>query len=536
MRPDDLEIALRARLRELATLVDDTAPAPMRMKSERAPLRPNVRVPGASHNRVGPATSLAGLSVFVVVVLVAVGLAWSLGRHGAGTTSSPSPSPRATASWASPTPLVSGGSSWPIAAPCGPDQGTCLFGPDGSLFVVTSGSDAQVTAYDPSGRVRPGWPITAPTGANYNGTDGFAVAGDGSLLVATPGSITDLDPSGHARSISVSSGFAKIIVESSGRVIVVDDDPTLGETWVYALDLAGDVSQAWSTKITGDISAAAVGHDGEIFLASANRSGGSGPQLFAIASISNSGKIIADWSSDLWNAMTVTPSGSLAVVSYDTRLATTSTAYDVTQTHLAVLGTDLKPLTGWPRVVDGPASTPVAGADGSLYVVLGDTIATGSVLALDATGNREQNWPQSLPLGFAGLPGDQSPGHLNVSQSPTTANGLVYVAAASHDTGQQAILAFPTSGAHSGWQYAIPGGCEFMPSWGTSPLATSADGSLYALVQISPTSGEVLSLSTEGKDRPGWPYVFSPGPLGISVLNSGVGVYSTDFATVRAAR
>jgi hypothetical protein len=206
--------------------------------------------------------------------------------------------------------------------------------------------------------------------------------------------------------------------------------------------------------------------------------------------------------------------------------------YNVLRTHVSVLDRDGRTLPGWPHVIDGPASAPAVAPDGSLYFVLGDTVATGSILALDSSGKVEAGWPAKLPSGYAGVAGDQHAGHTNVSQPPIVANGLVYVAASSA-TGGQMIAAFKTSaGDHAGWVYRVPSESRFAGLPSVPPVA-SPTGALYILEDMTPSTGAVVALGVDGQMLPGWPYVFDPGPAGLTVLAGGdVGVYSLDFAAV----
>ncbi len=429
-----------------------------------------------------------------------------------------------------------------MSAPCGLDEGTCLFAPDGTLYVAPPGSGGQITAYNPSGHLRSGWPVDAPDGANYNGAvgQGWEIAPDGSLLVTTPTAITDVEQSGQVRPgwpVALADGNSQILVESSGTIVVVRDNSTVGETWVYALTLANSTPLLWSTRIDGDVSAALATSDGTIFLGAITPVGpdGKGGES-ALTTIGSDGRAIASWTTSL-DAIAVTPSGDLAVVAYDTKVTTTGMEeYNVLRTHVAVLDRTGKTMPGWPRVIEGPASAPAVGPDGSLYFVLGDTVATGSILALDSSGKVKAGWPAKLPSGYAGVAGDQHAGHTNVSQHPIVANELVYVATSSHATGGQMIAAFKTSaGDHGGWVYQVPAGSQLIGLPSVPPIG-SPTGPLYVLEQTTQSTGAVVALGADGQVLPGWPYVFDPGPAGLTVLAGGdVGVYSLDFATVLTA-
>ena len=537
---DDENVVTRigARLRGVASLVDSVAPVPPRRDWNESRVRPvaGVRVRGT--RRARPALAAAFAVGAVAVVTIAFGISWGIRQNGsAQATGSPTPGVSRSEPSGSPTPpaslvassQASGGTHWPLSAPCGRDEGYCLFAADGSLYVVAD----QIWAYDPAGHLRSGWPIAAPTGTGYD-ANGFAIAPDGSLLVAVPGGIVDITVSGKTHPgwpVPVANGICQLLVEPSGTIVAVEDDVASSEAWVYALTVSGSTPMLWSTRIAGDASNAFAASDGTIFLVGGGRGGGT-----ALSTVGADGKLIAGWSTSVWNAMAVTPSGDLAVVAYDTQpTAAGMAAYNVLRTHVSVLDRNLKTVAGWPRVIDGPASAPAVGPDGAVYLLLGDTVATGSVLALDASGNTEPGWPFSLPDGYAGIPGDQSAGHTNVSQPLIVANGMVYVAA-SRSTGGQMIAAFKTIGStHAGWTYRIPSDRRFAPMGYSSlgyPAVASATGTLFVMEQIDDSTGAVVAIGIDGQVSPGWPYVFSPGPLGSTVLaDGGVGVWSKDFAT-----
>ena len=394
------------------------------------------------------------------------------------------------------------------------------------------GAGGQIYAYDPSGHLRPGWPIQAPNGAGYEADSGYALAPDGGLLVATPTAITDIELTGEVHPgwpVSLPEGSGQILVQPSGTIVIVQVAPATSEAWVYALTLAGDKPERWSTRVPGNFSVGATlaAPDGTLFI-----SGTDSAQRGSMVTLGSDGKQIASWSMGSWSAMAVTPASNLVVKAYDTKATTSGMLeYNVLRTHVSLLDRNGKTLPGWPHLIDGPASAPAVGPDGFLYFVLGNTVATGSVLALDSSGNAEAGWPVKLPSGYAGVPGDQSAGHTNVSEPPIVANGLIYVAA-STATGGQMIAAFKTSrGDHAGWVYQVPSDSRFTGSTYV-PAVAAPVGTLYVLEQTAPSSGAVVALGREGSLLPGWPYDFSPGPLSLTVLaDGGVGVSSMDFAT-----
>jgi hypothetical protein len=257
------------------------------------------------------------------------------------------------------------------------------------------------------------------------------------------------------------------------------------------------------------------------------------PATNKITTIGADGKQLATWSIGQYNAVALTSVGDLVTVAYETiQSATGQAAYDVVRTQVSVTDRTGKPVPGWPRTIQGPTSAAAAGPDGSLYLVLGDTITTGSILALDRAGNTESGWPVKLPTGYSGVAGGQSAGHANVSQPAIVGEGLVYVAATTSG-GDQSIVAFKTSGTdHGGWSYRLPAGAHLVGSPAAPPVA-ALNGKLYIPEQTDASAGAVEALGSDGRPLPGWPYSFSPGPLTLTVLaNNRIGVTSADFAAV----
>jgi hypothetical protein len=551
---DDDKIAktIRERLGEVAALVDGAAPAPPRREWAESRLRPvaGVRPSGARRSR---STFRMALAAAVVIVLAgAVILSWNLRERGvAVATGSSSPRPTLSTVPYKPTgsPVVATASpncrsGWPMDAQCMTD-GAILFAPDGSLFSGPSGANRQITAFDASGQPRPGWPIAAPVDMA-----GWAVAPDGSLLVGTATGIDDFELSGQMRPgwpvDLAGAGVCNFVVQPSGAILVFKLPSAQDDGWVHELTLTGDAPLVWSTHIPGGYSSEAVAQDGTIYLTRAVAGTASNhlpPTKFVVSALGSDGKLISGWSPSIWDGMAVTPAGDLAVVAYDTTITTTGMEdFNVTRTHVAVLDRSGKPLPGWPRTIDGPASAPAVGLDGSVYLVRGFGVATGSVLAFDSSGRVKAGWPVSLPSGYVAMVGYMGPDTTDVALPPIVANGLVYVAAEAQTGGALAISAFPTSGNPNGWTYKLPAGSEFGSStfFTLTPVIVPADGRLY-VSEWTPSSsdftpqyqGAVVALGSDGQILPGWPHFFadtSPGELTV-LADGGVGVITGAGAT-----
>ena len=558
---DDDKIAktIRERLGEVAALVDGAAPAPPRREWAESRLRP---VDGVRSGRArrGRSTFRMALAAAAVIVLAgAVVFSWNLRERGvAVATGSPSTRPtlstvpyKPTGSPTMATPTPNCRSGWPVDAQCMTD-GAILFAPDGSLFSAPSGRNGQITAFDASGRLRPGWPIDAPVGGDYQTAvgSGWAVAPDGSLLVGTATGIDDFELSGQMRPgwpiTLAGAGLSRILVQPSGAIIVLNFTSANDVGWIHELTLSGSTPVVWSTHIAGGYSDAAVAPDGTIYLMRAVAGTASNPlppTKFVVSALGPDGKAISGWSTSRWDAWAVTPTGDLAVVAYDTTMTTIGMeVFDVTRTHVAVLDRSGKPLPGWPRTIDGPASAPAVGPDGSVYLVRGFGVATGSVLAFDSSGRVKAGWPVSLPSGYVVMVGYMGPDTTDVALPPIVANGLVYVAEGAQIGGALAISAFPTSGNPTGWTYRLPADSQF----GSSTFVTltlviaPADGRLYVSEwTLSSTDstpqyqGAVVALGSDGQILPGWPHFFadtSPGELTV-LADGGVGVSTGAGAT-----
>lgn len=467
-----------------------------------------------------------------------------LGASHPPTAISQTASPVVTGSATSPYPTY--GSGWPLSAPCATaqDQGICIFAPDGSMYLIAPGVGGQIYAYDPTGHLRPGWPIPAPEGSGYGADRGYAAAPDDSLLVWTLNGITDIEATGRVHPgwpVTLPEGDSKythgqILVQPSGRILFAQVDYATPDAWIYSLTVDGDAPVVWSSHLAGTFDAFPLpaASNGTVFVTGTTPPpAGQTTVASTVAALASDGKLIGTWSKDQGYPVAVTPDGNLVITSADTKAATTGNEIKILRSHVAVVDPTGKALPGWPRVVEGPSSGPAVGPDGSLYFVLGDGTATGSLLALDASGNVEPGWPVSLPAGYSGTTGPRSAGpYTTVSEPPIVANGLVCVAGVSANGDNQIVVAVEASGSeHQSWVYRPPAGARL-----SYPFTPSSTGTLYVPMGVQDSNlnwtGAVAALGTNGEMLPGWPWVSSVIPLAVTVLaDGGLGVSSMDFAT-----
>jgi hypothetical protein len=74
------------------------------------------------------------------------------------------------------------------------------------------------------------------------------------------------------------------------------------------------------------------------------------------------------------------------------------------ETRIAAVDQNGQPYAGWPITIEGAASEPAFGPDGTVYMTRevfasGSTTPADSVMALDAYGKPKPGWPISVPAG-----------------------------------------------------------------------------------------------------------------------------------------
>jgi hypothetical protein len=205
-----------------------------------------------------------------------------------------------------------------------------------------------------------------------------------------------------------------------------------------------------------------------------------------------------------WGGLALSPDGSVYTVGYDYEPYSGAI---VAQTRIGVIGADGKPAPGWPIALEGAASPPAFGPDGTIYVArAGLGTAPSQVIAYDRSGQVKPGWPVSLPKGLGTLSGDGS----GTPSAPVAGNdGEVFVAAIDSRLGGQ-IIGYDSSGSIlPGSPYSLPvafGSVSSPYKGGQSPgpmFVKSADGrgALYMLLD-----GEIVAIGPDGGAKKGWPY------------------------------
>jgi outer membrane protein assembly factor BamB len=165
------------------------------------------------------------------------------------------------------------------------------------------------------------------------------------------------------------------------------------------------------------------------------------------------------------------------------------------RTVFTVLDRDGRTVPGWPRGSTGYASSPVVGADGTVYYVS----ATYKVYAHDRAGEVKAGWPVAVP-GTGNGCGPESP-HL-------APDGTIYL------VGDQVLALSPDGGSRPGWPYRpagqLIGPCFDTECYGGHGAPTFApDGTVHLVVYHTDAAGiraEVVALDRQGQPKPGWPY------------------------------
>ena len=250
---------------------------------------------------------------------------------------------------------------------CGDDASSLALTSTGALVVaVVDGSEALVHVLEPDGSPRSGWPRPFPgdspghDGIGGNGCRGFDLGPDGSILVW-----------GY-------EGVEQDIELSAART----------ELSVYEPD--GRTRSGWPRGSTGAASRPVIGADGSVTYVSASGK---------VWRHEAGGKIAAGWPYQLKvkTAPYVTPDGRIVVIDGEHG---SRTAISLDRSGAMV--------PGWPVALDDVETRclfgdtpcagsvePAIGADGALYVALGD----GSIVALESAGRDVAGWPVELGEG-----------------------------------------------------------------------------------------------------------------------------------------
>jgi len=428
--------------------------------------------------------SLVAATIAVGLLVVACGSAPS----PAPITLSPSGSPMSSSASASPSSTgvpTASPSLPPLPAPAGlPLRGSAreigeqvLMAPrpDGSLFISIPRPDGSVLALlDPSGRPRPGWPITVQDSTLC---EQLLPVDDGSVRVVC-GVRPDPVPV-DARAFAFDAGGRSMAgwpvqlrpgIWNAGRVI--GDDLT-----VFSGEWFGQVShEAWVTTVAADGSIRR-GTDVPIVENCCGEEWAVGPDGIAYGVVSVSGW--AEGSAEVSRIM----------------------ALDLSSVR-----------AGWPVKIDGMASGPAFGPDGQIVVTVGSFVRrTSRVLVFDRDGKAILASSAMLPIATAEL-GVDCGGAL--PRPPLVAeDGTIFVFS-EIDT---AVLALdPSLEVMRGWPYR-PATPLVRPYYADPRYEISCsslgvpvvgpDSTLYMPLQArdEAVGGSLVAVGPDGRVRPGWP-------------------------------
>jgi hypothetical protein len=345
-----------------------------------------------------------------------------------------------------------------LQLPDGDYQTPVAFASDGTIY-VTDSSNTSLYAFAANGKMRPGWPVSV-------GTDDMFEAGPaGSLYVFT--------------SVSDSPG-------------------------VKVLSLAGKTMATWDVSSGGlNDCGAVIRQDGTLFYGS---SAGGGEDC-SVDVYSAAGVHLSKTPDRGWDSLTMAPDGTVVAVGYDLEPYASSV---VARTRLAVIGTDGRPMAGWPVALEGAVSPPSFGPDGTMYVAqAGLGTSPSKVVAFDVSGVVKAGWSVVLPAGLGPFSDQGTPLAPQIG-----GDGTVYVAA-TNTAWTGSVFAFDPAGAVlPGWPYQLPqafadlgGGGSLDSAMNPGPqfVGSASGGGLLYLV----LDGRMVALGHDGTMAPGWPYVLA---------------------------
>jgi outer membrane protein assembly factor BamB len=243
---------------------------------------------------------------------------------------------------------------------------------DGTLFILglPDGSDspASLAAFAPDGRPRPGWPVTVPDQSDY------LLGPHGTVVVWS-------------------------LIDLAGELC---QEPR--RTLFTVLGPDGRTLPGWPRGSTGYASSPVVGADGAIYYVSA---------LGNVYAHDQRGDVKAGWP-------VAVPGASVSCGPTTPYLAPDGTIYILVDDYLmgsevTARSPDGRSRPGWPYRPAGQLSRPTSGdtdglpspeppafgPDGTVYLVVFDTDATGvqaEVVALDSNGQLKPGWPYRLPF------------------------------------------------------------------------------------------------------------------------------------------
>jgi hypothetical protein len=378
--------------------------------------------------------------------------------------------------------------------------------PDGTLFVD------GFPGFDRLGHARSGWLAAdgshvVPEVFGSDGTSyGIAYSDDQNNLDA-PDHLYAFDSSGKVRAgwpVEIEGG-ATIDAGPSGIVYVFENDYA-GLTTVTVYSPQAKKVAGWSFADEGGDCGEIIRPDGTLYFEYGPSGAGSD---CAIRVFGPTGALLSPAPVRGWNGIEQAPDGSIVAWGYDLQPYAANT---IAQTRVALIGTDGLPAAGWPVTIEGGASKPSFGADGTMYMtVLGLGTEPSRIVAIDPTGAPRAGWPVALPTGYGPMLDDE-----NDPLPPVIGdNGTVYAAAVDRNL-MGYVTAFDSTGATvPGWPYQLPQAFGPFDDGSQAPppnpgpvfvRGASGAGLLYVVLD-----DRVVALQADGTVAPGWPYVLPGG-------------------------
>ena len=369
---------------------------------------------------------------------------------------------------------------------------------NGTSYFIESG---YLVAVDSSGHEPTGWPQPLGLRTDLNtqmafGSDGTVYAWDDSTVVAYRADGTR--PAGwphHAAAVED--------VLPSPQVVYLESEPSGSagcgdESHVITLiSTAGAVQSTWTLQ--GEI--AAVGPDGTIY----TRQGDS------ILAYGSDGAVKPGWPATGWSNVSMDSSGRVYLSWWKFREITGISAEgpgEALETRIAAVDQNGQPYAGWPITIEGAASEPAFGPDGTVYMTRevfasGSTTPADSVMALDAYGKPKPGWPISVPAGNE-LLGQGTIGGPAPDPPQVGSDGTVYFGAGASDPSSPGILeeVDPSGRPEPGFPSSIDWGStsNLFFGHGSGRFAVGRTGLVFTTDDYS-----VLAIGSDGKAASGWP-------------------------------
>jgi hypothetical protein len=368
---------------------------------------------------------------------------------------------------------------------------------DGTSYFIEGD---YLVAVDGSGHERTGWPQPLGLRTDLNtpmafGSDGTVYVWDDSTVVAYRADGTR--PAGwpyHAAAVEDVLPVPQGVYVESGTY----SSAACGEIQVITL-----IGNAGTVQYTGTIQGeiAAVGPDGTLYTQQ-------GHSVFAYGS---DGAVKPGWPATGWSNVSVDSSGRVYLSWWKFRAMTGISMEgpgEALETRIAAVDQNGRPYPGWPITIEGAASQPAFGPDGTVYMTRevyasGSTTPTDSVLAFDASGKPKPGWPFSLPAQDFLL---RSLGMSASAPDPPQvgSDGTVYFGAWGSDLGSSGILEAvdPSGRLEPGFPSSI--------DWESTSNLFSGPGSGWFAVGrtglvFTTDDYSVLAIGPDGKAASGWP-------------------------------